>query len=125
MTVPHTNKKTQFHSMLSGWFQNFGPIASHVICERIYQHTEAHFVAWFFHGFDLSFQSFLPRSTVTWTAFKNHRSILSGCFGVHKNGKVFVYSKPLPENRSSNIKNKKRLLTITHLDTRMGFDIIC
>lgn len=35
--------------------------------------------------------------TVTWTAFKKPRSILTGCFGVHKNGKVFVYSKPLPE----------------------------
>lgn len=58
--------------MLRCWFQNFGPIASHVICESIYQQTEAHFVAGFFHGFDLSFQSFLPRITVTWTAFKNH-----------------------------------------------------
>ena len=28
---------------------------------------------------------------------------------------------PYP-SRSSNIKEKKRLLTITHLDTRMGFD---
>ena len=65
--------------------------------KKKYEQTEAHFVAWFFHGFDLSFQSFLPRITVIWTAFKNHRSILSGCFGVHKNGKVFVCSKPLPE----------------------------
>ena len=61
-------------------------------------HTEAHFVAGFFHGFDLSFQSFLykvsrkirDKSQLIGQPSKNHTSVyLSGCFtGFSKNGNI-------------------------------------